>query len=283
MADSTGAGGGPVPPAAGGGPRGVFPRRRLKRIEPIAIAGVMTREVINFGSYWRSATFSSTVEPTVYLLAFGLGLGTVLKHVAGYDYLDFVATGTVATAVLFTSAFSAMFGSFVKREFQRTYDAILAAPVDVEELVTAEVVWLALRAGVFGCAPLIVGIVFGLSPSWTIFLVPFIAALTGFGFASLGTFIAAAVKSIDNFSYVTSALLTPMMLVAGTFFPITSLPQWARIASEFNPLHHCVELVRSAAFNTFEATDLLRIGALVLFGAIAWRAAVVRTRARLIE
>jgi lipooligosaccharide transport system permease protein len=258
-------------------------RRRLKRIEPVAVAGVMTREVINFGSYWRSATFSSTVEPTVYLLAFGLGLGTVLSRAGGYDYLDFVATGTVATAVLFSSAYSAMFGAFVKREFQRTYDAILAAPVDSEELVTAEVLWLALRAGVFGCAPLIVGICFGLDPSWTIFAVPFIAALTGFAFASLGTFIAAAVKSIDNFSYITSALLTPMMLVAGTFFPISSLPEWARVASEFNPLHHCVELVRAATFNTFEWNDLLRVGALVLFSAVAWRAAVVRTRARLID
>jgi lipooligosaccharide transport system permease protein len=74
-----------------------------------------------------------------------------------------------------------------------------------------------------------------------------------------------------------------MMLVAGTFFPITSLPQWARIASEFNPLHHCVELVRSATFNSFEASDLLRVAALVLFSAVAWRAAVVRTRARLIQ
>jgi len=259
------------------------PRRRLKAIEPVAVAGVMTREIINFGSYWRSATFSSTVEPTVYLLAFGLGLGAVLSDVAGYDYLDFVATGTVATAVLFTSAFSAMFGSFVKREFQRTYDAILAAPVDSAELVTAEVLWLALRSAIFGCAPLIVGIAFGLDPSWTIFLVPFIAALTGFGFASLGTFIAAAVTSIDNFSYVTSALLTPMFLVAGTFFPISELPEWAQVVSQINPLHHCVELVRSATFNNFEASDLLRIGALVAFGAIAWRAAVVRTRSRLIQ
>jgi lipooligosaccharide transport system permease protein len=259
------------------------PRRRLKRIERAAVAGVMRREIINFGSYWRSATFSSTVEPTVYLLAFGLGLGTVLNRAGGYDYLDFVATGTVATAVLFTSAFSAMFGSFVKREFQRTYDGILAAPVDVDELVTAEVLWLALRAGVFGCAPLLVGTIFGLSPSWTVVFVPLIAALTGFAFACLGTYIAALVSSIDNFSYVTSALLTPMMLVAGTFFPISALPKWARVASEFNPLHHCVELVRAATFNSFEASDLLRVGVLVVFGALMWRLAIVRTRRRIIQ
>ena len=107
---------------------------------------MLVREVINFSSYWRSVTFSSTVEPTIYLLAFGFGFGSLVSTVAGYDYIEFVGTGTVATAVLFASVFSAMFGTFVKREFQRTYDAILAAPVDAEELVTGEVLWIALRA-----------------------------------------------------------------------------------------------------------------------------------------
>ncbi len=257
-------------------------RRRLRRIEGSAVAGVMTREIINFGSYWRSSTFSSTMEPTVYLLAFGLGLGRVLDDVDGIDYLDFVATGTVATAVLFSSAFNAMFGAFVKREFQRTYDGILAAPVDVAELVTAEVLWLALRCAIFGCAPIVVGTFFGLDVHATVVLVPLVAALTGFGFACLGTYVAALVSSIDNFSYVTSALLTPMMLVAGTFFPITSLPEWAQVASEFNPLHHCVELVRAATFDDFAASSLLRVLALAVFGAVMWALAIRQTRRRII-
>ena len=97
---------------------------------------MLVREVVNFSSFWRSTTFSSTVEPTIYLLAFGFGFGSLVTTVDGYDYVEFVATGTVATAVLFSSVFPAMFGTFVKYQFQRTYDAILAAPVDTEELVT---------------------------------------------------------------------------------------------------------------------------------------------------
>ena len=97
---------------------------------------------INFSSYWRSTTFSSTVEPTIYLIAFGFGFGSLVATVGGYDYVDFVGTGTVATAVLFASVFPAMFGTFVKYKFQRTYDAILAAPVDTEELVTGEALWI---------------------------------------------------------------------------------------------------------------------------------------------
>ena len=136
-----------------------------RRLERPAITGVLVREVVNFSSYWRSATFSSTVEPTIYLLAFGFGFGSLVSTVGGYDYVEFVGTGTVATAVLFSSAFPAMFGTFVKYQFQRTYDAILAAPVDTEELVTAEALWIATRAGVYGCVPMLVAMFFGLDPS----------------------------------------------------------------------------------------------------------------------
>ena len=125
---------------------------------------MLVREIINFSSYWRSSTFSSTVEPTIYLLAFGFGFGSLVCTVGGYDYVEFVGTGTVATAVLFSTAFPAMFGTFVKYKFQRTYDAILAAPVDTEELVTAEALWIAARAGVYGCVPMIVAMLFGLDP-----------------------------------------------------------------------------------------------------------------------
>src|SRR5687767_15404521 len=141
---------------------------RLGRLERPALTGVLVRELVNYSSYWRSSTFSSTVEPTIYLLAFGFGFGSLVSQVAGYDYVEFVGTGTVATAVLFSSAFPAMFGTFVKYQFQRTYDAILAAPVDTEELVTAEAPWIATRAGVYGCVPMVVALVFGLDPAWGI-------------------------------------------------------------------------------------------------------------------
>ena len=81
--------------------------RRLHRLEPTALRGVMVREIVNFSSFWRSSTFSSTVDPTVYLLAFGFGFGSLVSSVAGYSYIDFVGTGIVATTVLFAGAFPA--------------------------------------------------------------------------------------------------------------------------------------------------------------------------------
>ena len=259
------------------------PPARMRRLEPAAIAGVMSREVANFRTFWKATTFSSVLEPTIYLLAFGLGLGTTIAtQVDGVDYVEFVGTGMVATAVIFSSALPAMFGTFVKERFQRTYDAILAAPVDVEELVTAEMLWISLRAGVYGCFPLFVSMIFGLDPAPGMLLVPIFCLITALGFSGFGIAVAASVAKIDQFNYVTTLFVTPLFLVAGTFFPIDELPLGIRIASQLNPLHHLVELVRHACFG-FEATDLLRVAFLVLFALALWRLAVNRMEKRLID
>ena len=151
--------------------------REIGRLERPAITGVLVREIVNFSSYWRAATFSSTVEPTIYLLAFGFGFGSLVSTISGYTYVEFVGTGRWRRPSSSRRAFAAMFGTFVKYQFQRTYDAILAAPVDTEELVTAESLWIAVRAGVYGCVPMVVATFFGLDPSWGMLLVPFIGCL----------------------------------------------------------------------------------------------------------
>jgi lipooligosaccharide transport system permease protein len=257
--------------------------KRLGRLERPALTGVLVREVVNYSSYWRSSTFSSTVEPTIYLLAFGFGFGTLVSRIGGLDYVDFVGTGTVATAVLFSSAFPAMFGTFVKYQFQRTYDAILAAPVDTEELVTAETLWIATRAGVYGCVPMLVAIAFGLDPAWGMLAVPFIAWIAGFGWACFGISIAGFSKSFENFNYVVSAVLTPLFLLAGSFFPLDDFPEWARVLAQLNPLHHLVELVRHAVFGWHGWTDLARLAVLVVYGLVMWRIAIIAMTRKLID
>ncbi len=255
----------------------------LRSIEPAALAGVMTRELTMYRRYWANTTFASVVEPTIYLLAFGFGFGSLVGHIAGYDYIDFIGTGVVATAVLFTSAFPGMFSTFVKRTFQHTYDAILAAPVDTVELVSAEALWIALKAGVYGCAPLVVAIGFGLTPRVGMLLVPAVAFVTGYGFAAFGIWVSALVPSIDSFNYVISAVLTPLFLVAGTFFPISALPGWASTAALANPVYHCVQLVRDAAFTFHPLADLGHFAFLFAFAALTWTIAVRRMKARLID
>jgi lipooligosaccharide transport system permease protein len=257
--------------------------RRIGRLEPAALAGVMSRDVAIFGRYWKATTFSSIVQPTIYLLAFGLGFGTLVKTIGHVKTIEYVGTGTVATAVLFSSAFPGMFNTFIRWQFQRTYDAMLAAPVDVEELITAEVLWISLRAGVYGVAPILVAFAFGLEPEWGMLLVPLIGFLTGFGFAAFGVTVAAVAKTIDNFNYITSAVLTPMFLVAGTFFPVSSLPEGIRQVAQVNPLYHCVQLVRDASLGTLGTADLGHAAVLLAFAVIMWRLAIWQLGKRLID
>src|SRR5690606_1915466 len=109
-------------------------------------------------------------------------------------------------------------------------------PVDTEELVSAGAAWLGIRAGVYGCAPVVVAMFFGIDPSWGMLLLPLICAIAGMGWALFGITVSATMDSIDNFSYVMSGLLTPLMLTAGTFFPVSQLPEWGQAASLANPL-----------------------------------------------
>jgi lipooligosaccharide transport system permease protein len=262
--------------------------KEIHRLDRHALFGVLLREVINFRSFWKSTTFSSTVEPTIYLLAFGFGFGALLTDVGGdtigRDYVDFVATGVVATAVMFSSVFSSMFGSFFKAEYQHTYDALLAAPVDTEEIITAEALWIGLRASVYGCIPMLVGIVFGLAPSWGMLMVPFIAFCTGFGWSCFGSAVASTLKSVDHFSYVTSICITPLFLCAGSFFPIDTLPEGVQIAAQFNPLYHCVQLVRGFVFGTIDLKFALYHFAVIwAFALIMWRIGIIQATKKLVH
>jgi lipooligosaccharide transport system permease protein len=258
-------------------------KTRLRRLEPAAIGGVMSREVANFRTYWKGTTFSSILEPIVYLLAFGLGLSaTLVDEVNGTPYVQFVGTGMVATAVIFSSALPAMFGTFVKHRFQNTYDAILAAPVDVEELVSAEMLWIGVRASVYGCVPLLVTIGFGLDPAPGMLLTPLFCLLTALGFAGFGIAMAATVAKIDQFNYVTALFVTPLFLVSGAFFPIDELPEGIQVVAQLNPLHQLVELVRGGAFG-FDPIDLVRFAGLVAFALVMWRIAIRQMTKRLID
>ena len=221
---------------------------------------MLVREVVNFSSYWRSATFSSTVEPTIYLLAFGFGFGSLVRTVGGHRYVEFVGTGTVATAVLFSSAFPAMFGTFVKYQFQRTYDAILAAPVDTEELVTAEALWVATRAGVYGCVPMLVTIGFGLDPAWGMLTVPLIAWFCGVRLGVL-RHRCRRIPQVDRELQLRDQRGADAALPRRRHvLPAQTAPLGADRSANFNPLHHCVELVRQAAFGFEGWVDLARVG-----------------------
>jgi lipooligosaccharide transport system permease protein len=261
----------------------VIARRRHNAcwLDRLAISAVIARQVLNFRGYWGPALVSSAVEPVIFLLALGIGIGSLVSQ--SRDYLEFVATGTVVTAMLFSSALPAMYATFVQYRFQHAYDAILATPVDVEDVVTGEALWLAARAGAFVCMPLAVGVAVGIPVSWRLALIPPIACLAGFGWACFGIAVAGVVTSIDHFSYVSTILLTPLYLLGGIYFPLDGLPDWVQRSAVANPVHTCVVLVRHAVFGVGDAYDALRVASLVAFALLARWVAAWRLRRRLVQ
>ncbi|MBB4929783.1 lipooligosaccharide transport system permease protein [Lipingzhangella halophila] len=253
------------------------------RFEFAPVAGVLAREWALYRRSWKPTTFAAVAEPVIMLLAFGVGLGSLVGAIGGHDYIHFLGTGIVAMSVLFTSMFPGLIDTYVRRVFQHTYEGMLAAPVDVRELVTGEASWIAVKAGVYGCAPLVVAIGFGLPPQPAMLLVPIVAFTTGFGFALTGIWMSAVVPSIKTMDYIISGVITPLFLIAGTFFPVDTLPAWAQVAAKINPLYHCVELVRGTAFGLDPLAGIGHFAAILAFVAIVWCLAVLQMRRRLIN
>lgn len=208
----------------------------------------------NFDVFAKTITVNflpSLLEPVLYLLAFGLGLGGYIPQVLGEPYLVFIAPGLVAIAIMNGSFFECTFASFVRMYFQKTFDAIVATPVSVEEVVAGELLWGATRATINATLVLVVvGIVSAtikpliLTPLF--FLAIPLAFLGGLMFSSIAMCFTAAAPNIDFFNYPSFLFLTPMFFLCGTFFPLSGLPTAAQvIAMAVLPLTPLVNISRS--------------------------------------
>lgn len=167
------------------------------------------------------------LEPVFYLLAFGLGLGAFVREIGGVPYRIYIAPGIVAMAAVSSSFFYTTYSSYVKMFYQKTFDAIIATPVSIEEVVAGEIMWGATRGFIGGVVVLAVFTVAGLVPlRQAILFLPLLAVL-GFSFSALGMFFTAVTTSIENFNYPIFLYFTPMTFFSGTFFPVEHLPGWA--------------------------------------------------------
>lgn len=187
----------------------------------------------------------SLLEPILYLLAFGFGLGGFIPSIQGISYIKFIAPALVAISIMNGSFFECTFGSFVRMYFQKTFDAIVATPVSVEEVVGGELLWGATRATINSTIVLAVVAAFGLISSPLFLLMIPIAFFGGLMFSSMAMCFTAVAPNIDFFNFPSFLFLTPMFFLSGTFFPLTSLPRAAQgIALAILPLTQVVNVTR---------------------------------------
>ncbi len=194
------------------------------------------------------------IDPILYLGALGLGLGAFIKEINGVPYIKFIAPGIIASSAMFAAFYECTYGTYVRMHFQKTFEAILATPVNIYELVAGELLWGATKSMIYGATIIIVISLFGLVDSYIIiFLLP-VLFLCGLIFAQIAVTSAAIVPGIDSFNYFYTLFITPMFLFSGIFFPLDALPPLVSDIAYFTPLYHLVNICRAFALGNFSVT-----------------------------
>ena len=236
---------------------------------------------------WRKLAIPSMLgnlaDPMLYMLGLGYGLGAMLPEVDGLPYISFLAAGTVCSSTMMSASFEAMYSSFSRMHVQRTWDAIMNAPILLEDVVLGEAVWAASKAFLSGAAVLLVATLLGaVSSALALFVLPLVF-LTGLAFGGLGLVMTSLSPSYDFFMYYFTLAITPMMLASGVFFPLEQLPPWLQATAQVFPLTHAVALARPLMNGTIPDLITLHVLVLIVYATVSLYAALLLARKRLLR
>jgi lipooligosaccharide transport system permease protein len=236
---------------------------------------------------WRKLAVPSLLgnlaDPLIYVLGLGYGLGAMLPQIGGVPYIAFLAAGMVCSSTMNSATFEAMYSAFSRMHVQRTWDAIMNAPLDLDDVVLAELAWAASKSILSGAAILAVVWLLGLSHSllalWILALVP----LVGLAFGALALAVTAVARSYDFFMYYFTLVITPMTLLSGVFFPVDQLPAPFQAIAAFLPLTHAVAIARPLLFGEIPGQLAVHALALLAYAAAGFYASAVLFRRRLLK
>jgi lipooligosaccharide transport system permease protein len=197
------------------------------------------------------------LEPLLYLAALGFGLGFFINEINGVSYAEFIAPGLVSIAIMYAAFAECTYSSFVRMYYNKIYDAIIATPVSLEEVVAGELLWGATKGTINGTIVLAVITALGLVNGPLFITIIPLSFMVGLMFSSIAMCCTAIVPSIDGFNYPQFLFITPMFLFSGTYFPITILPQFIQIiAQALLPLTHTVNIIRGLTLSTMNLSML---------------------------
>ena len=223
---------------------------------------------------WRKLAIPSVLgnlaDPLLYMVGLGYGLGSMLPQMQGGSYVAFLAGGVVCSSTMMTASFEAMYSAFSRMHVQRTWDAIINAPLTLDDVVLGELVWAASKSVLSGCAVLVVATALGLVGSALALLIIPVILLTGLVFAGLGLIMTALSPSYDFFMYYFTLAITPMMLLCGVFFPLDQLPGLAQAAAQALPLSHAVALSRPLMNGAVPPHAWLHVLVLLLYAGVSY-------------
>ncbi|TFZ03612.1 ABC transporter permease [Ramlibacter humi] len=237
---------------------------------------------------WRKLALPSLIgniaEPLMWLLAFGYGMGalvgSVQLHGQPVRYIVFLASGSICMSAMNAASFEALYSAFSRMHVQKTWDGIMNAPVNLDNVVLAEMLWAAFKSIFTVTAILLVMLALGVSHSPKLLAAWPILLGAGVTFSCIALIFNALAKGYDFFTYYFTLFLTPMMFLSGVFFPREQLPEPLRIASDWLPLTNAVELVRPLFIDQWPAQPLRHALVLAAYTVVAFWSALVLTRRR---
>jgi lipooligosaccharide transport system permease protein len=236
---------------------------------------------------WKKLAAASVLgniaEPLITLIAFGYGLGSLLQNIDGIPYIHFLASGSICMSIMMAASFESLYSAFSRMHVQKTWDALLNAPLALDDVVLAEVVWAATKALFSGVAILGVMFMLGIGLHPHVMLVPPLLFLIGMTFASLGLVVNAVAQGYDFFTYYFTLVLTPMVFLSGVYYPVTQLPGWLQAISQLLPLSAAVGLARPLILGSWPVDPLADIGILLAYCIAGFYIATVLTRRRLLK
>ena len=248
---------------------------------------VWQRNLKVYRKSWKISFIPPFLEPLFYLIAFAVGMsglvGSIRYQGTDISYVSFIAPALIGVSIMYNSFFETTYASFVRMYYQKTFDAMLATPLSLEEVITGEIVWGATKSLIAAAIMMVVIAFFGLIRFPEGFLLLPLAALGGIAFASIGMFFTGIVANIEMFNLPVFLFVTPMFLFSGTFFPLENLPPWAQQFALVFPLTHLTNLARALSFGRIELSLLWDTGYLLLFGLIFFPLAISKMHRRLIK
>ena len=177
----------------------------------------------------------------------GLGLGAFVSEIKGVPYINFIAPGIIASSSMFAAIYECTYGTYVRMTYQKTFDAILATPVNIDDLIAGELMWGASKSILYGTTIIIVISAFGLVNSPLVLLVIPLLFISGLIFSEISLIVVAKVPGIDSLNYFYTLVMTPMFLFSGIFFPLDTMPPVVTNIAFFTPLYHLVNICRAFA------------------------------------
>ena len=242
---------------------------------------VWQRNMNVFLGLWHAEAPGFIIEPVIILLAMGVGLGAYVGLVDEKRYIDFIAPGIISAYAMFSACFECTYGSFVRMEYQRTYDGIITTPLNVEDVIAGEIFWGATRAFLTGTMILIVAAIFGLVPSAWAVLIPIVCFLEGIMFSSIAIFYTSIVPYIYSFNYFFTLFITPMFFFSGVFFPLSSFPPIVQDLSWIAPLTPAVHIIRGLIIGELHISMVWALLLILAVSAVFFSIALITMRRRL--